>query len=66
MLKEKTDCAAWLKSAANGEVIYWLPNPGNAGDSLIAAGTASLFRRERIKFRMVSNPAKFNSKGFKA
>src|SRR5262245_35805142 len=63
MQRDKIDCAAWLKSSANGEVIYWVPNYGNAGDCLIAASTASLFRRQRIKFRSVSNPAKFSSNG---
>jgi exopolysaccharide biosynthesis predicted pyruvyltransferase EpsI len=60
---EKIALGDWLKSAAAGQVIHWCPNPGNAGDSLIAVATENLFRQKRINFRIIGDPESFDSKG---
>lgn len=44
------------------EKIYFLPNPGNAGDSLIAAATFQFFERHHISYEVVTNDS-FDSKG---
>lgn len=38
----------FLREHASRDILFW-PNPGNAGDSLIAAGTYQAFRRAGIK-----------------
>lgn len=34
----------------NAQEVIWIPNPGNAGDALIALGTMHFFETERIKY----------------
>jgi exopolysaccharide biosynthesis predicted pyruvyltransferase EpsI len=63
MQVEKIALGDWLKSAAAGQVIHWYPNPGNAGDSLIAVGTEYLFRQKRINFRIIGDVGSFDSRG---
>jgi exopolysaccharide biosynthesis predicted pyruvyltransferase EpsI len=60
---EKIALGHWLAAAAGGRVIHWYPNPGNAGDSLIAVATEYLFRQNRINFKLISDPDNFDSKG---
>lgn len=43
--------AAHIKSAAAGEPIYYVPNRGNAGDSVITWAAISLFKRFDIDYR---------------
>jgi len=47
------DIRDYLRSFTNEQIIYW-PNPGNAGDSLIAHGTYQLFRELGINFQNVA------------
>jgi exopolysaccharide biosynthesis predicted pyruvyltransferase EpsI len=61
MFVEKVVLGDWLKSEAAGQVIYWCPNPGNAGDALIAVATEDLFRQKGIDFRVITDPGGFNS-----
>jgi exopolysaccharide biosynthesis predicted pyruvyltransferase EpsI len=44
------------------EKIFFLPNPGNAGDSLIAAATFQFFEKHNIAYEIVTNN-QFDSKG---
>lgn len=44
------------------EKIYFLPNPGNAGDSLIAAATFQFFDKHSIVYEVVTND-NFDSSG---
>lgn len=37
----------------NGKHVVYLPNPGNAGDSLIAVGTQQAFSRHNISFHLL-------------
>lgn len=48
------DILAALTELRNREVLY-LPNTGNAGDSLIAAATYQVFSRLSIKYKIVNN-----------
>jgi len=43
----------YLESLPKNEIIYYYPNPGNAGDALIACATFKLFRKLGIKYRIV-------------
>jgi len=40
-----------LKRFAGKPVVYW-PNPGNAGDSLIAAGTIHALEKSKVEYRL--------------
>ena len=60
---QKIDCGAWLKAKTGGRLIYWYPNPGNAGDHLIAAATDLLFRKNGIAFTVINNEESFDSSG---
>lgn len=44
----------FLRQFAGQEVLY-VPNPGNAGDSLIAAGTYQAFRRAGVRVRCIDH-----------
>jgi exopolysaccharide biosynthesis predicted pyruvyltransferase EpsI len=44
----------FLRQFAGREIFYW-PNVGNAGDSLIAAGTYQAFRRANVKPAILEN-----------
>ena len=44
------DLVAFFHNLA--EKIYFLPNPGNAGDSLIAAATFQFFEKNNIQKRI--------------
>jgi exopolysaccharide biosynthesis predicted pyruvyltransferase EpsI len=50
---EKVDVADLLKSIAAGREIDWVLNPGNAGDSLIVAGTVQLLTSHDIPYRCI-------------
>lgn len=43
------------------EKVYFYPNPGNAGDSLIAAATIQLFKELNLQFEVISS-SNFDSK----
>ena len=60
---QKIDCGAWLKSKIGNRPLHWYPNPGNAGDHLIAVATDLLFRAHGIDARVISDPTSFNSDG---
>lgn len=51
--KANSDLAGILKGMK--DTIYYLPNPGNAGDSLIASATFLFFKRYDIPFIIVSD-----------
>ena len=57
-----TDVAAFLQTLPNRQVIY-CPNPGNAGDSLIAAATYQLFDEVGIRHRDVAWDEPFDATG---
>jgi exopolysaccharide biosynthesis predicted pyruvyltransferase EpsI len=63
MQVEKIALGDWLKSSAGGQVVHWYPNPGNAGDSLIAAATESVFRKQGLDFQTICDPGSFDSRG---
>jgi len=46
------DLPAYLRELAKAGPIYYRPNPGNAGDSLIALATFRLFHRLGIEYRL--------------
>lgn len=46
------DLIRYLKEL-RGEAVLYRPNPGNAGDALIAAATLDLFRRLGLRFEML-------------
>lgn len=50
----------YLVGISNGEKIYFIPNRGNAGDSIIAAATYLLFDKLEIDYETV-NLSTFNS-----
>lgn len=45
-----------------GKKIIYTPNPGNAGDSLIASSTLDLFKSINLDFKIESDKIKFNKK----
>lgn len=51
----------FLRQYAGREVFY-SPNPGNAGDSLIAAGTYQIFRRVNVPFQIMKNDSPIDGK----
>jgi len=53
--RENVQLADFLSSLARQE-IYFFPNPGNAGDSMIAAATYQIFEAYRIKPVMLAGP----------
>ena len=60
---EKIDVGAYLLSAAGGRTIDWVLNPGNAGDSLIVAGTSAMLGRSGVPHRVVWDYAGYDSVG---
>ena len=58
----KTNIAEYLKSLPKNEPVYYFPNPGNGGDSLIACGTFQVFEKTGIKCR-VFQQGNFNPNG---
>lgn len=42
-------------SELNDQVFYFYPNPGNAGDSLIALGTFDFFQKNKINYHLISS-----------
>ena len=48
----KTELGAYLKELAEQGVLFFRPNPGNAGDSLIACATFQLFEEFGIPYRL--------------
>jgi exopolysaccharide biosynthesis predicted pyruvyltransferase EpsI len=50
--KLREDIAGFLQQY-KGQTIYFYPNPGNAGDSLIAVGTYHAFDRAGISFKLI-------------
>ena len=55
------DLAAYLTSIDG--TLYYYPNPGNAGDSLIASATYQLFRKNNIDIRLITSRRRFDAKG---
>ncbi len=49
----KLDLASYLKELSAAGPLFYCPNGGNAGDSLIATATFQLFEREQIPFHLV-------------
>jgi exopolysaccharide biosynthesis predicted pyruvyltransferase EpsI len=47
-----SDIEQYLRSLPRGEPVYFVPNPGNGGDSLIAHATFQLFRKLKIEYRL--------------
>lgn len=47
-----TDLAEYLKTNLGDKEFIYIPNPGNAGDSLITLGTLQLFRDLELRYRL--------------
>lgn len=58
----RTDVAAYLKDVSTGPLLY-CPNPGNAGDSAIAAATYQMLDRLGIAYRTVRWDEKIEASG---
>ena len=58
---QEIDMNEFLKKYKNQEIIY-IPNGGNGGDALIAAGTMQLFDKHKIKYTIKDNSEKYNNK----
>lgn len=56
------EMADYLRQLASEGELHYLPNPGNAGDSMIACATYQLFEQEQIAYRVV-DPSRFDSSG---
>lgn len=61
-MTQKIEVYEYLKDFPKNETLYFHPNPGNAGDSLIACATFQLFDKGQIKHEIVSN-ALFDPRG---
>lgn len=59
----KLDVAGFLKTVAAGRAIDWVLNPGNAGDSLIVAGTVQLLDDHGIPYRCINDYEGYDSTG---
>jgi len=49
---EEISIKEYLKPYSRSELVYYLPNPGNGGDSLIACATFQIFRDLKIPYRL--------------
>lgn len=52
-LMAKIDIKLYLDSLKKNETVYFCPNPGNAGDSLLAHATYELFDEYNIKYQIL-------------
>jgi exopolysaccharide biosynthesis predicted pyruvyltransferase EpsI len=52
-LMAKIDIKLYLDSLKKNETVYFCPNPGNAGDSLLAHATYELFDEYDIKYQIL-------------
>ena len=57
------DLEVYLRELATGNRLYFYPNHGNAGDSLIAFATYRLFEKLGIDYRIIDNWQEFNAHG---
>lgn len=57
----EVDIQSYLRDFA-GQHVHYLPNPGNAGDSIIAAATYQCFRRHTIRIT-IPRPDRFDPAG---
>ena len=58
---EIKDIRIFLSNYLNQEIIY-IPNPGNAGDSLIAFGTIQIFNEVGLNWKMGSISNEYHNK----
>jgi exopolysaccharide biosynthesis predicted pyruvyltransferase EpsI len=58
----KLELINYLKKLPKNKPVYYFPNPGNGGDSLIACATFQAFKEAGIKYRVVRNE-NFDSNG---
>src|SRR5262245_14120718 len=63
MIVEKISVADLLKTVAAGRTIDWVLNPGNAGDSLIVAGTVQLLVDHNIPYRWINDYEGYDGTG---
>jgi hypothetical protein len=63
MAVENVRVADLLKSIARGRTLDWVLNPGNAGDSLIVAGTVQLLTDHGIPYRCITDYENYDSMG---
>jgi exopolysaccharide biosynthesis predicted pyruvyltransferase EpsI len=61
-MPEKTDIRQYLRSLPS-ETVFFYPNPGNAGDSLIAHATFRLFKESGVNYRTIEDPRGFDPAG---
>ena len=59
----KTAILDYLQNQLPRETIYFHPNPGNAGDSLIAYASFQLFRRLSVDIEIISSYERFDPRG---
>jgi hypothetical protein len=53
----------FLKSLPHDETLYYFPNPGNAGDAMIALAAFQLFAQAGLKYRVVPRSSGFDPSG---
>lgn len=57
------DIRSYLNSAVGNNVVYFKPNPGNAGDSLIAYATYQLFDELGLRYNTITDDNCFDGAG---
>lgn len=63
MTSAKIEVAEVIRSVSGGREVHWIPNSGNAGDALIAAGTVHLFQDHGIECQVVEDTDRFDGTG---
>lgn len=53
----RTDVLSFLRGLAGPDPVFYKPNPGNAGDSLIACATFQLFKKAGIQYQLIDDGA---------
>ena len=59
----RIDVCEHIKNLAGDDIVYLYPNPGNAGDSIIALGTFHAFSDYNIKYEFLDLTKPFDSNG---
>jgi exopolysaccharide biosynthesis predicted pyruvyltransferase EpsI len=54
MKRNKIDLTSYFRDLAKSGVVSFYPNPGNAGDSLIACATYQLFKETGVHYRTIN------------
>ena len=57
--ESRVDMRAYLRRLGEEGVIYFKPNPGNAGDAMIAHATYQLFNELGLDYRLIGSGSIF-------